>query len=136
MLSLTLGSSTVEAQAPLNVVVGELKAPGKMLALETGAILVVESGTGVHDSRVTAFDTDGNRLSLVEGLPSGLAFPNNDPSGVCRLALRNHTLYIAISAGDSGMGGPVQGSEIPNPNKSSPIYSSVLALEFDRNLSG
>ena len=107
-----------------------------MLALETGAILVSESGTGVHDSRVTAFDTDGNRLTLIEGLPSGLAFPNNDPSGASGLALRNHTLYISISAGDSGMAGPVQGSEIPNPNKSSPIFSSVLALEFDRNLSG
>ena len=134
--AVTLGSSTVEAQAPLKVVVSGLKAPGKMLALETGAILVSESGTGVHDSRVTAFDTDGNRLTLIEGLPSGLAFPNNDPSGASGLALRNHTLYIAISAGDSGIAGPVQGSEIPNPNKSSPIFSSVLALEFDRTLSG
>ena len=134
--TLTLGLSTVEAQTPLKVVIGGLKAPGKMLALETGAILVSESGTGVHDSRVTAFDTDGNRLTLIEGLPSGLAFPNNDPSGASGLALRNHTLYIAISAGDSGIAGPVQGSEIPNPNKSSPIFSSVLALEFDRNLSG
>ena len=122
--TLTLGSSTVEAQAPLRVVVGGLKAPGKMLALDTGAILVSESGTGVHDSRITAFDTDGNRLTLIEGLPSGLAFPNNDPSGASGLALRNHTLYIAISAGDSGIAGPVQGSEIPNPNKTSPIYSS------------
>ena len=77
--TLTLGSSTVEAQTPLKVVVSGLKAPGKMLALETGAILVSESGTGVHDSRITAFDTDGNRLTLIEGLPSGLAFPNNDP---------------------------------------------------------
>jgi hypothetical protein len=134
--AVTLGSSAVEAQAPLNVVVGGLKAPGKMLALETGAILVSESGTGVHDSRITAFDTDGNRLTLIEGLPSGLSFPNKDPSGASGLALRNHTLYIAISAGDSGIAGPVQGSEIPNPNKTSPIYSSVLALEFDRNLSG
>ena len=134
--TLTLGSSTVEAQTPLKVVIGGLKAPGKMLVLETGAILVSESGTGVHDSRVTAFDTEGNRLTLIEGLPSGLAFPNNDPSGASGLALRNHTLYVAISAGDSGIAGPVQGSEIPNPNKSSPIFSSVLALEFDRNLSG
>ena len=100
-----------------------------MLALETGAILVSESGTGVHDSRVTAFDTDGNRLTLVEGLPSGLSFPNNDPSGASGLALRNHTLYIAISAGDSGIAGPRPGQrDSPIPNKSSPIFSSVLAL--------
>jgi hypothetical protein len=133
---LTAGSTPVAAQPALKTVISGLKAPGKMLVLETGAILVSESGTGVHDSQVTAFDTDGNRLTLIEGLPSGLSFPNRDPSGASGLALRNHTLYIAISAGDSGIAGPVQGSEIPNPNKSSPIFSSVLALEFDRTLAG
>jgi hypothetical protein len=133
---LTVGSSPVGAQPAFKTVIDGLKAPGKMLALETGAILVSESGTGAHDSRITAFDTDGNRLVLIEGLPSGRAFPNNDPSGASGLALRNHTLYVAIGAGDSGIAGPVQGSEIPNPNKSSPIFSSVLALEFDRTVSG
>ena len=129
-------SSPIGAQPAPKTVIGGLKSPGKLLALDTGAILVSESGTGVHDSRITAFDTDGNRLTLIEGLPSGLSFPNNDPSGASGLALRNHTLYIAIGAGDTGTAGPVPGSEVPNPNTSSPIFSSVLALEFDRNLSG
>jgi hypothetical protein len=131
-----LGPAPVEAQTAPRVVINGLKAPGKILALESGALLVAESGTGNHDSRITAFDTDGNRLTLIDGLPSGLAFPNNDPSGASGLALRNHTLYVAISSGNSGIAGPVQGSEVPNPNKTSPIYSSVLALEFDRNLAG
>ena len=86
-------SSPLEAQPAPKTVISGLKSPGKLLALDTGAILVSESGTGVHDSRITAFDTDGNRLTLIEGLPSGLSFPNNDPSGASGLALRNHTLY-------------------------------------------
>lgn len=129
-------AAPVEAQTAPTVVIGGLTAPGKLLALETGAILVAESGTGNHDSRITAFDTDGNRLTLIEGLPSGPSFPNSDPSGVSGLALRNHTLYFSIGAGNTSVAGPVQGSEIPNPNKSSPIFSSVLALEFDRTLAG
>jgi hypothetical protein len=126
----------LDAQTAPTIVISGLKGPGKLLALETGALLVAESGTGVHDGRVTAFDTDGHRLTLIDGLPSGRSFPNNDPSSVSGLALRNHTLYLSIGAGDSGLAGPVPGSEVPNPNTSSPIFSSVLALEFDRNLSG
>jgi hypothetical protein len=132
---LTLGPSPLEAQTAATIVISGLKAPGKLLALETGSVLVAENGTGVNDGRVTAFDTDGRRLVLIDGLPSGLSAPNNDPAGVAGLALRNHTLYIAIGSGDSALVGPVQGSEIPNPGKSSPLFSSVLALEFDRNVS-
>jgi hypothetical protein len=77
---------------------------------------------------------DGGRTTLIEGLPAGLAAPNNEPSGVNGLAVKNRTLFIAIGSGDSVIVGPAPGSELPNPNRSSPILSSVLALELDRSL--
>jgi hypothetical protein len=128
------GATPLAAQTAPQVVVSGLKSPSKLLALETGAVLVAENGTGANDARVTAFDTSGNRLTLIDGLPSAVA--TNGVNGVSGLALRNHTLYLAMSAGNSAMPGPVAGSELPNPNRSSPIFSSVLALEFDRGLSG
>jgi hypothetical protein len=50
------------------------------------------------------------------------------------LAFKNRTLFLAIGVGDASIPGPVPGSEQPNPRPSSPIFSSVLALEFDRGL--
>jgi hypothetical protein len=73
-------------------------------------------------------------MTLIDGLPAGLAAPNNEPSGVGGLAVKNRTLFIAVSSGDSVISGPAPGSELPNPNRSSPIFSSVLALELDRPL--
>lgn len=80
-------------------------------------------------------DPDGRRTTLIEGLPSGPAAPNNDPSGVSGLIFKNRSLFLAIGAGNSVIADPVPGSEAPNPQRSSPILSSVLELEFDRSLS-
>jgi hypothetical protein len=73
-------------------------------------------------------------MTLVDGLPAGLSAPNNEPSSVGGLAVKNRTVFIAIGAGDSVITGPAPGSELPNPNRSSPILSSVLALDLDRPL--
>lgn len=59
---------------------------------------------------------------------------NNDPSGPSGLALRNRTLFVAIGAGDESIAGPLPGSESRNPNKSSPILSSVLAVDLGRDI--
>jgi hypothetical protein len=76
-------------------------------------------------------DDAGNRVILIEGLPSGPAPPNNDQSGVSGLALRNRTLFFSIGAGNATVAGPAPGSELPNSGRSSPIFSSVLGLELD-----
>jgi hypothetical protein len=134
ILLLPLVSATTEAQPLPRVVASGLMAPSKLLALPHGPILVAESGNGPNTGRVSMVDSSGGRTTLIDGLPAGLSAPNNDPAGVSGLAFKNRTLFLSISAGDSVMVGPAPGSELPNPRSSSPIFSSVLALEFDRSL--
>jgi hypothetical protein len=50
------------------------------------------------------------------------------------LYLRGRTLYITTGQGDATLAGPFPGSEIPNPNPSSPIFNSVLAIHFSANV--
>jgi len=126
---------TIGLAQPLpRVVASGLLAPGKLLALPDGPILVAENGTGQNTGQVSMLNAEGHRTTLIEGLPSGPAAPNNDQSGVSGLIYKNHTLFLSIGAGDATITGPAPGSELPNPQRSSPILSSVLALEFDRSL--
>jgi hypothetical protein len=67
---------------------------------------------------------------LIDGLPSGLSAPNNDPTGPSGLALRGRTLFVTIGNGDATLNGPVPATEVPNPNPSSPFLSSVLAIRL------
>jgi hypothetical protein len=53
-----------------------------------------------------------------------------DPSGPGGIYLQGRTLYILNGEGDATLAGPIPGTELPNPNPSSPILSSVLALHF------
>jgi hypothetical protein len=46
------------------------------------------------------------------------------------LALRGHTLFVAIGLGDAVVNGAIPATQVPNPNPSSPILSSVLAIRF------
>lgn len=128
-------SAITVAQPLPRVAASGLLAPVKLLALPHGPILVAENGNGPNTGRVSMVDSGGGRTTLIEGLPAGPSAPNNDPSGVSGLAFKNRTLFFSIGAGDSGIVGPAPGSELPNPRPSSPILSSVLALEFDRSLS-
>lgn len=113
-----------------------LRAPQKIIfAPQQGFFLVSESGNpAVNNSgRVSVVFNSGNRFTLVDGLPSGVAPPNNDPSGPSALFIQGDKLYIAISAGNSVLAGPVPASEIPNPNPNSPIFSSVLEYTFHQS---
>jgi hypothetical protein len=134
LLSPIMSANTV-AQPLSRVVTSGLLAPVKLLALPHGPVLVAESGNGPNTGRISMVDSRGARATLIEGLPAGPSAPNNDPSGVSGLAFKNRTLFFSIGAGDSVIVGPAPGSELPNPRPSSPILSSVLALEFDRSLS-
>jgi hypothetical protein len=129
---LTFGNP-VSLSAQPRVVAEGLKAPVKMVFVSRDTLLVAESGGGPNTGRVSIVRTDGQRSTLLDGLPSGLS-ALGEPSGVTALALHSRTLYIAIGIGDSTLEGAIPGTEIPNPAVSSPIMSSLLAVDFDARL--
>ncbi|PZR75588.1 MAG: hypothetical protein DLM52_07405 [Chthoniobacterales bacterium] len=96
-----------------------------------GNLLVSETGTTApHSGRISIVAPNGARRTLLGGLPSGIN-DVGDPSGPVGIAMRGRTLYIAIGAGDVGIGGPFPGATLVNPNgPSSPLFSSVLAIHF------
>ena len=100
-----------------------------------GNLIVSETGNGMPGSgRISIVDLNGNRRTLLAGLPSGLS-DVGDPSGPDGIFMRGRTLYVAIGTGDAGRPGPLPGTTIPNPNPvTSPIYSSILAIHFSANV--
>ncbi len=115
------------------VFTGGLNAPQKIIyAQRQRVFLVSEAGDSAtpNNGRISILTKNGNRFTLIDGLPSGSAPPNAEVSGPSAISLRGNTLYIAISGGNSTMNGPAPGSEIPNPSPNSPIFSSVLELQL------
>src|SRR2546423_1745424 len=55
---------------------------------------------------------------------------SSDASGPSGLERRGRTVYVVIGAGDGTMNGPVPGTELPNPNPSSLVLSSVLLIRL------
>jgi hypothetical protein len=49
---------------------------------------------------------------------------------------RENVLYFHIGEGNATLAGPAPGTEIVNPNPASPIFSALLALEFDPGVAG
>ena len=125
-----LSQTETFAQCPVSTFAAGLKAPDKVLMTPAGQMLVAEAGNGANTGRVSVVDRTGTRRTLIDNLPSGFAPPNGDPSGPSGLVLRGRTIYILIGSGDATQSGPVQGSEVPNPNPSSPILSSILKLQL------
>ncbi|MBA3768950.1 MAG: hypothetical protein H0X08_00325, partial [Blastocatellia bacterium] len=115
-----------------SVFVAGLKAPVKIIYPQPqGYFLVSEGGDAVPNSgRVSIVTNQGARLTLLDGLPSGPAGPNNDPIGPSALWLNGNTLYIVIGSGNVVLNGPFPGTTIPNPHPNSPLFSSVLELRF------
>lgn len=130
-MALVLASINASAQsATTSVLTAGLRAPTKIIVSPKGNLLVAEAGNGPNTGRISIINpTTGNRRTLVDGLPSGFAPPEGDPSGPSGLAMRGRTLYVVIGAGDGVMNGP-NGTEIPNPEPSSPFLSSVLSLRL------
>ncbi|HST22578.1 MAG TPA: ScyD/ScyE family protein [Blastocatellia bacterium] len=130
LFALTISSASALAQS---VVTGGLKAPTRIILTPEGSLIVSETGTGNNDGRISIIDKNGNRRTLVDGLPSGINLDGGegDPSGPSGIALRGRTIYVLIGAGDSVLPGPVQGSLVPNPQPSSPIFSSLLEIRLD-----
>jgi hypothetical protein len=73
-------------------------------------------------------DRDGRRSTVIDGLPSGFGGPSGlEPAGPSGLLQVGRRLYVVIGQGDLFI---ETTSVIPNPSPSSPLFSSVLLLEF------
>lgn len=123
----------VDARGQCTPVVSGLNSPLGITQSNQGNLIVSETGTAaLHSGRISIVDPSGTRRTLLNGLPSAI----NDvlePSGPAGVFMRGRTLYVAIGIGDSIVaGGP--GIAFANPNPSSPIFSSILALHFSANV--
>ncbi|MBA3512868.1 MAG: ScyD/ScyE family protein [Pyrinomonadaceae bacterium] len=119
----------VEARAQCTEVVSGLRIPLGITQSNKDNLIVSETGTGpLHSGRISIVDPNGSRRTLLNGLPSAI----NDvlePSGPAGVSMRGRTLYVVIGIGNSIVaGGP--GVAFENPNPSSPLFSSILALHF------
>ncbi len=124
--------SNARAQCPAPVLISGLNGPLGITLSKQDNLIVSEKGTPTPNTgRISIVDLSGNRRTLLDGLPSGAsAEGEGDPSGPAGLFLRGRTLYLAIGVGDAVLNGANPGTAIPNPNPSSPLLSSVLAVEF------
>ncbi len=122
----------VEAQTSMVFATG-LKRPVKIIYVQkNGYFLVAENGDVQvpNSGRISIVTNEGGRFTLIDGLPSGPTPPNLDNSGPSAMVIQGEKLYVAIGNGNATLNGPAQGSEIPNPNPNSPIFSSVLEFQF------
>src|SRR4051794_1268477 len=128
-LSLALAPTFARAQSA-SVFAGGLKGPSKLVMTPRGNLLVAEGGDGPNKGRVSLIDRKTRaRRTVLDGLPAGPSIDGgiSGPSGV---ALEGNTIYVVIGAGDGTIAGPAPGTEKPNPNPSSPLVSSVLAVKL------
>lgn len=109
-----------------------LSQPAKIIQTPLDNLIVTETVGPPNSGRISIIDMEGNRRTLVDGLPSGIGAEG--PSGPSGLDMRGRSLFVAIGEGDGVLPGPVQGTMIPNPNPSSPLLSSVLRIDFSANV--
>ncbi len=122
------------AAAP-TVFASGLKNPSRIITATGGTFLVTETAATNNSSRVTLLSSSGAALPLIDGLPSGLSAPNNDPDGANGLALNGNTLYVAIGEGDSLANGTAPGTTVGNPKGvASPILDCVLQVVFSTSV--
>ncbi len=112
------------------VLTGGLRSPIGSVITNQRNLIVSETGTFnvANSGRISIVGLDGHRRTLLDGLPQGTNAAGGDASGPNAISLRGRTLYVAIGQGDTVILGPVAGSLLPNPNVSSPIFSSILAI--------
>ena len=111
-----------------------LLAPSKIIQTPRGNFLVAEGGPQMpNNGRISIVDEDGNRRTLLEGLPSARTFVG-DFNGTTGLEPHGRTLYVLNGQGDVTLPGPVPGTERSNPAPASPIFSSVLAVHFSAEM--
>ncbi len=129
---LTLTAAAASTQQATVYATG-LMNPSKVVVIPGGDLLVSEAGTTPNSGRVSLILAGGQRQTLIDGLPSGLAAPDGDVDGPNGLAVLGQTLYIANGEGDTFVNGPTTGTILPNPDgPSSPIMASILQVTFSK----
>lgn len=129
------GAASAQPVCPVTPLTSGLQVPLGITQSNLGNLIVSETGTTIPNSgRISVVDLDGNRRTLLDGLPSGIN-DVGEPSGPAGVFMRGRTLYVAIGVGDVGRAGPLPGTTVPNPNPpSSPIFSSILAIHFSAHV--
>lgn len=126
-------SGSLMAQTPcpgVNSFATGLVAPSKIIQTARGNFIVAEAGPPMtNHGRVSIVDQQGNRRTLLDGLPSARTFVG-DYNGTTGIYLQGRTLYVLNGQGDVTLAGPVQGTERANPTPASPIFSSILVVHF------
>ena len=136
--TLLCGATQVSAQC--TEIVAGLRQPLGTALTNKGTLLVSESGvrvlpgTMVIPGRISIVEPDGERRTLLDGLPSALN-DVNEASGPAGIFMRGRTAYVAIGVGDVTRPGGGPGLTIENPaGPSSPIFSSVLGIHFSAHV--
>lgn len=133
LAALALLAAHVQAYAQCSALTSNLLAPLGITLSNLNNLIVSETGSRtLHSGRISIVDLNGNRRTLLNGLPSAIN-DVGEPSGPAGVFMRGRTLYVLIGIGDSII--PVApGVAFGNPNPSSPIFSSVLAINFSASV--
>lgn len=125
-------SGAAASAADCQVVASGLRAPIGSVLTNQGNLLVSETGIAnvPASGRISIVGADGTRRTLLDGLPQGTNAAGGDASGPNAITMRGRTAYVAIGQGDSVIPGPLAGTTVPNPNSSSQLFSSILAIHF------
>lgn len=117
--------------ADCGVVASGLRAPIGSVFSNQGNLIVSETGIAGDPAsgRISIVSPDGTRRTLLDGLPQGTNAAGGDASGPNSLAMVGRTIYVAMGQGDTVIPGP-GGSTVPNPNVSSQLFSSILAIHL------
>ena len=118
------------ANGQCSEVANGLRTPLGLTRSNQNHLIVSETGTrSLHTGRISIVAAEGGRRTLLDGLPSDIN-DVNESSGPAGVFMRGRTLYVAIGIGNSIQAGPAPGLAVGNPNPSSPLFSSVLAIHF------
>jgi len=99
-----------------------------------GNLIVSETGVAMPNSgRISIVSPAGARRTLIDRLPTGTS-DAGDPAGPAGIVMRGRTLYVLMSIGDTVLPATIPTRQLANPSPSSPIFSSVLAVQFSANV--
>jgi hypothetical protein len=124
--------AVASAQQQPEVIATGLQMPHRLVLTPGGNFLVTETSMEANQGRISLVTRSGQRSSILENLPSGTG--GGGASGPTGMALRGRTLYFALGIGDAERPG-ANGARVFNPaGVSSPIFASVLKVQFSRDV--